>query len=151
MTDQPCCCWEAVAAGMVGDQQCCLCGRYVHGDYRFQRGYSSSNPRKMVQVWAEKEMRNLARIHAAGIPCPKPQALRLHILIMDFLGSEGAPAPRLHVRPCLVAALPLTCNELEPAPCALWAVLFAADKFLSDHRCALLALVVVVNVLESNL
>ena len=80
-------------------------GRYVIGDYRFQRGYTSSNPRKMVQAWAEKEMRNLARLHSAGIPSPKPHALRLHILVMDFIGSDGIAAPRLHV--CAPASLQL--------------------------------------------
>ena len=36
--------------------------RYVTGEYRFRHGYSKSNPRKMVKVWAEKEMRNLKRL-----------------------------------------------------------------------------------------
>jgi len=35
--------------------------RYVQGDFRFRNGYSKHNPRKMVQKWAEKEMRNLMR------------------------------------------------------------------------------------------
>jgi RIO kinase 1 len=33
----------------------------VSGEYRFRHGYCKSNPRKMVKVWAEKEMRNLKR------------------------------------------------------------------------------------------
>lgn len=33
-----------------------------------------------LQMWAEKEMRNLARLHTAGILCPKPIQLRLHVL-----------------------------------------------------------------------
>lgn len=68
--------------------------RYVVGDSRFQR-FCKSNPRKMVKMWAEKEMRNLARLHAAGIPCPKPIELRLHVLVMEFLGTDGTAAPRL--------------------------------------------------------
>ena len=40
--------------------------RYVTGDFRFRAGYSRSNPRKMVKMWAEKEFRNLARLRAAG-------------------------------------------------------------------------------------
>lgn len=68
--------------------------RYVVGDSRFQR-YCKSNPRKMVKLWAEKEMRNLARLHAAGIPCPKPLQLRMHVLVMEFLGEGGVAAPRL--------------------------------------------------------
>jgi hypothetical protein len=40
--------------------------RYVTGDFRFRNGYCRSNPRKMVKVWAEKEMRNLMRLNQAG-------------------------------------------------------------------------------------
>lgn len=68
--------------------------RYVVGDSRFQR-FCKSNPRKMVKMWAEKEMRNLARLHTAGVPCPRPIQLRLHVLVMEFLGSNGVAAPRL--------------------------------------------------------
>jgi len=35
--------------------------RYVSGEFRFRHGYSKGNPRQMVKVWAEKEMRNLKR------------------------------------------------------------------------------------------
>ncbi|TPX59485.1 hypothetical protein SpCBS45565_g07731 [Spizellomyces sp. 'palustris'] len=70
--------------------------RYVSGEYRFRHGYSKSNPRKMVKVWAEKEMRNLKRLHAAGIPCPEPLRLRMHVLLMTFIGDKnGWAAPRL--------------------------------------------------------
>ena len=70
--------------------------KYVTGEYRFRQGYNKGNNRAMVKVWAEKEMRNLKRIHAAGIPCPEPVNLRLHVLVMGFLGdSKGLPAPRL--------------------------------------------------------
>ncbi|KAI4180355.1 MAG: hypothetical protein L6R41_007285 [Letrouitia leprolyta] len=70
--------------------------KYVTGEYRFRQGYSKSNNRAMVKVWAEKEMRNLKRIYAAGIPCPEPIHLRLHVLVMEFLGDrKGTPAPRL--------------------------------------------------------
>ncbi|KAJ5826392.1 hypothetical protein N7474_003530 [Penicillium riverlandense] len=70
--------------------------KYVTGEYRFRQGYNKSNNRAMVKVWAEKEMRNLRRIHTAGIPCPEPIFLRLHVLVMGFLGSsKGLGAPRL--------------------------------------------------------
>ncbi len=70
--------------------------KYVTGEYRFRQGYSKSNNRAMVKVWAEKEMRNLKRIYASGIPCPQPVYLRLHVLVMGFLGDKkGIPAPRL--------------------------------------------------------
>jgi RIO kinase 1 len=69
--------------------------RYVSGEYRFRAGYSRSNPRKMVRLWAEKETRNLKRMHTAGLPVPEPLLLRSHVLVMDFLGRDGWPAPRL--------------------------------------------------------
>ncbi|KAI9015721.1 RIO1 family-domain-containing protein [Phycomyces nitens] len=70
--------------------------RYVTGEYRFRHGYSKSNPRKMVKVWAEKEMRNLRRIKAAGIPSPEALVLRMHVLVMEFLGDKNGWAyPRL--------------------------------------------------------
>ena len=69
--------------------------RYVTGEFRFKSGYARGNPRKMVKLWAEKEMRNLKRLHAAGLRVPAPLLLRLHVLAMDFLGIDGWPSPRL--------------------------------------------------------
>lgn len=36
--------------------------RYVDGEFRFRRGHCKGNPRKMIKLWAEKELRNLKRI-----------------------------------------------------------------------------------------
>jgi RIO kinase 1 len=70
--------------------------KYVTGEFRFKHGYNKNNNRAMVKVWAEKEMRNLRRIYSSGIPCPEPIHLRLHVLVMGFLGDrKGVPAPRL--------------------------------------------------------
>ena len=70
--------------------------KYVTGEHRFKAGYNKSSNRAMVKVWAEKEFRNLKRIHTAKIPCPEPVQLRLHVLVMGFIGdSKGTPAPRL--------------------------------------------------------
>ena len=69
--------------------------RYVTGEFRFRHGYCKHNPRKMVKTWAEKEMRNLTRMHQTGIPCPEPIILRSHVLVMDFIGTDGWPAPLL--------------------------------------------------------
>ncbi|KAI9456155.1 RIO1-domain-containing protein [Russula earlei] len=70
--------------------------RYVTGEYRFRRGYNRRNPRKMVRLWAEKELRNLRRLQAAGIPCPEPFEVRQNVLVMSFLGNrEGWASPRL--------------------------------------------------------
>lgn len=69
--------------------------KYVAGEFRFRHGYCKHNPRKMVRTWAEKEMRNLIRLHQAGIPCPEPIILRSHVLVMEFIGTGGWPAPLL--------------------------------------------------------
>lgn len=69
--------------------------KYVSGEHRWRKGYCKSNPRKMVKVWAEKEMRNYRRIYAAGIRCPAPILLKSHVLIMEFLGTNGWPSPRI--------------------------------------------------------
>lgn len=70
--------------------------KYISGEYRFRQGYSKSNNRAMVKMWAEKEMRNLRRLFASRIPVPEPIYLRLHVMVMEFLGdSKGVPAPRL--------------------------------------------------------
>ena len=69
--------------------------KYVTGEFRFRHGYSRHNPRKMVRLWAEKEMRNLNRLHSNGVPCPKPIHLRSHVLVMEFVGKDGWPSPKL--------------------------------------------------------
>ena len=62
--------------------------RYVTGEFRFRRGYCKHNPRKMVRLWAEKEMRNLTRMKQASINCPTPYLLRSHLLVMEHIGDE---------------------------------------------------------------
>ena len=75
--------------------------KYVTGEFRFRHGYCKSNPRKMVKTWAEKEMRNLTRMFNCGIPCPEPYILRSHVLVMDFIGCDGWPAPLL--KDCVIS------------------------------------------------
>ncbi|KIY45582.1 RIO1-domain-containing protein [Fistulina hepatica ATCC 64428] len=82
--------------------------KYVTGEHRFRRGYSRRNPRKMVRLWAEKEMRNLRRLVAAQIRCPEPIEVRENVLVMSFLGDkEGWASPRLKD-----AELPADCTDL---------------------------------------
>ncbi|KAH8909860.1 atypical/RIO/RIO1 protein kinase [Coniochaeta sp. PMI_546] len=70
--------------------------RYITGEHRFKGGAEKGNNRKMVKLWAEKEFRNLRRLHAAGIACPEPIKLKLHVLVMEFLGDrKGWAYPRL--------------------------------------------------------
>jgi RIO kinase 1 len=72
--------------------------RYVSGEYRFRNGHCKSNPRKMVKLWAEKEVRNLKRICLSdcGIKAPMPYILKNNLIVMDFIGDQdGTAAPRL--------------------------------------------------------
>lgn len=71
--------------------------RYVSGEFRFRNGHCKGNPRKMVKLWAEKEVRNLRRISMSEglIKVPLPHILKNNIIVMDFLGENGVAAPRL--------------------------------------------------------
>lgn len=70
--------------------------KYVTGEHRFRQGFNKSSNRAMVKVWAEKEMRNLKRLNAAGIPSPEVLHLRSHVLLMTFIGDKkGWSAPLL--------------------------------------------------------
>jgi RIO kinase 1 len=62
--------------------------KYVTGEHRFRKGYSRRNPRKMVRLWAEKEMRNLRRLKTAGIRCPDVLEVKENVLVMEFLGDK---------------------------------------------------------------
>ena len=62
--------------------------KYVTGEFRFKSGYSRHNPRKMVRMWAEKEMRNLRRLANAGILCPEVLEVKQNVLVMSFLGDK---------------------------------------------------------------
>ncbi|TFK52439.1 RIO1-domain-containing protein [Heliocybe sulcata] len=87
--------------------------RYVSGEHRFRRGYSRRNPRKMVRLWAEKEMRNLKRLRNADIRCPEPVEVRENVLAMEFLGDEeGWASPRLKDATIPAEQYPILYKEL---------------------------------------
>ena len=72
--------------------------RYVSGEFRFRHSSAcKGNPRKMVKLWAEKEVRNLKRIGVTDglIKVPYPYILKNNIIVMEFLGHNGKAAPRL--------------------------------------------------------
>lgn len=69
--------------------------KYVAGEFRFRKGHCKSNPRKMIKMWAEKEIRNLKRIYQSEIPCPNPLLIKSNVLMMEFIGKDGIQAPRL--------------------------------------------------------
>ncbi|KAL0124767.1 hypothetical protein PUN28_006551 [Cardiocondyla obscurior] len=69
--------------------------KYIRGEYRFDHVHSLHNPRKMVKIWAEKEFSNLKRLEQGGVRAPRPILSGGHMLLMEFLGSDGWAAPKL--------------------------------------------------------
>lgn len=69
--------------------------QYIREDFRFRERFNKLNPRKVIHLWAEKEMHNLRKIERAGLPCPSVVLLKKHLLVMSFVGLDGVPAPQL--------------------------------------------------------
>ena len=69
--------------------------KYVEGEHRFRHQMTRFNPRKIIRLWAEKELRNLKRAEKAGLRCPRALLLKEHVLVMQFVGEDGQAAPKL--------------------------------------------------------
>ena len=69
--------------------------QYIADDYRFKKHYTKQNSRKIVEQWALKEYLNLEKMKRNGIKCPKVVKVKKNVLIMEFLGEGGFPAPNL--------------------------------------------------------
>ena len=69
--------------------------KYIKDDYRFRDRFSKQNPRKIIHMWAEKELHNLSKMLKHGVNVPEPILLKKHVLVMSFIGDEGSPAPKL--------------------------------------------------------
>ncbi|KAK6089859.1 hypothetical protein P3W45_001207 [Vairimorpha bombi] len=65
--------------------------RYLESEKRFKK-FCTKNSRKLIKLWAEKEVRNLKRLNKQNIPSPTPIYLKRNILIMSLVGN---PADRL--------------------------------------------------------
>jgi RIO kinase 1 len=71
-------------------------GEYVDGDPRFAgRPYRSLTDREQLEIWTEKEYRNLVRAHRAKVPTPTPLDYKQNVLFMRFMGNDGWPAPQI--------------------------------------------------------
>jgi len=65
---------------------------YIKNDPRFKG--LTSNRRKVIFAWAQREFRNLMVCREAGIRVPKPIAFHNNILVMEMIG-DTKPAPQL--------------------------------------------------------
>ncbi len=66
---------------------------YIIGDPRFKK--IRHKTRDLIFAWAEKEYKNLNRAKSANVRVPTPIAVRKNILVMEFIGTDGNPAPLL--------------------------------------------------------
>lgn len=66
---------------------------YLLNDPRFQ-GISDSR-RDIIFNWCAKEYKNLMKAEHAGVDAPRPHGFEKNVLVMDFLGDDLRPAPRL--------------------------------------------------------
>jgi len=67
--------------------------RYLVGDPRFHR--IKKKRRFIVNLWCQREFKNLKIAKKAGVDCPEPLFYAENILIMSFIGKKGLIAPRL--------------------------------------------------------
>ena len=66
---------------------------YITGDPRFKKARHKT--RDLIFLWAEKEFKNLSRAKKAKVRVPNPVAVRKNVLVMEYIGNEGNPAPLL--------------------------------------------------------
>lgn len=69
--------------------------KYIKDDFRFRDRFTKQNPRKIIHMWAEKELHNLMKMLKFGLRVPEAVLLKKHVLVMSFIGREGRPAPKL--------------------------------------------------------
>ncbi len=68
--------------------------QYIAGDPRF--GRIKKGMRNIVNLWARKEFKNLKTAYEAGVPVPEPIHVKNNVLVMEFIGEGGVPAPTLN-------------------------------------------------------
>ncbi len=66
---------------------------YIQGDPRFSRVRHET--KSLVYTWALRELKNLQKAYKAGVRVPKPVTVSKNVLVMEFIGKNGVPAPLL--------------------------------------------------------
>mmetsp|Transcript_86420 Transcript_86420/g.249634 ORF Transcript_86420/g.249634 Transcript_86420/m.249634 type:complete len:580 (-) Transcript_86420:59-1798(-) len=71
-------------------------GAYVDGDPRYLgQSFRNSSEREQLEIWTEKEFRNLVRANRSKVPVPTPLHYKENIIFMRFMGTDGWPAPQI--------------------------------------------------------
>ncbi|MHA1593603.1 MAG: serine protein kinase RIO [Candidatus Baldrarchaeia archaeon] len=66
---------------------------YIDGDPRFAHVKKLMWP--LIVEWAKKEFKNLQRACEAEVLVPRPIKVVKNVLVMEFIGEEGIPAPQI--------------------------------------------------------
>jgi len=66
---------------------------YIQGDERFKN--TRRDTRSLINLWALKEFRNLQQAAKAGVRVPAPIKIDGNVILMEFIGKRGEPAPLL--------------------------------------------------------
>lgn len=68
-------------------------GKYILGDPRFKK--TAKRFPQIIFAWAQKEFSNLERFSQAGVRVPEPVTVHRNILVMEYIGDESMPGPRM--------------------------------------------------------
>jgi len=66
---------------------------YLATDPRFER--VKKNRWSIVTTWARREFKNLKTAFEGDVSCPRPIAVEKNVLVTEFIGENGIPAPKL--------------------------------------------------------
>jgi RIO kinase 1 len=66
--------------------------QYLRGDKRFRN--FKSDRKSVIQEWCRKEFKNLKKAQKV-LRCPEPIAFQDNILVMEFIGRDFQPFPKL--------------------------------------------------------
>lgn len=108
--------------------------KYIKDDYRFRDRFSKQNPRKVINLWAEKEYHNLMKMSRKGIRVPDPVLLKKHVLVMSFIGRDGTPAPKLKEAPLSFAEYLTIYEDVVSTMIALYNDVHLVHADLSEYN-----------------
>ena len=67
----------------------------AHALEELKREASTGNYGRLVTAWTRREHTILRRLHEAEVRVPQPFGYLRNVLVMDYIGTDGLPAPRL--------------------------------------------------------
>jgi len=82
--------------------------RIATADFKRKFEYISADPRfhgirrdrrAVIYAWVTREFKNLQRAQEAGAPAPRPIAFSKNLLVMEFIGENGVPYPKMADQP----------------------------------------------------